>query len=204
MNGPVAKGGVGIDIFKTGVTAAVNSVVSDNAGDFTSGNLVTGGAPFDGFIAGTARNGQGQTDDGYRATFVFPPTPLAANVTGVPVLMVSGQTFALLGLIGAPSQNDVDNGALFVAVTDCANTPVPNAALSVQQGGNDVGEVFDLSVLAPEAAGLYFVFNVPAGPTVVNATFNGTSFRGHTVQSFKNENGRTSGALTTTIVRPGP
>jgi hypothetical protein len=134
---------------------------------------------------------------------VFPPTPLQSNVANVPVILVPNQLLALIGMITGP-QDDANNGLLFVAVTDCAGTPVPGAALSVKQGANEVGTQFDLSAVAPQAAGLYLVVNVPAGDTDVGATFNGQAFRSHTVKSFKNGNGVVAGATTTTTVRPGP
>ncbi|MCW5802270.1 MAG: hypothetical protein KIT31_07775 [Deltaproteobacteria bacterium] len=202
MNGPVAKGNVAIDIFKAGVANALSSVVSDGNGDFVSGALATGGQAFNGFIQGIALNGQGQPDPAYRATFVFPPTPLQTNITNVPVLMVSAQLFGQLQIVTGP-QNDAANGALFVAITDCAGTPVP-ASLSVKRGENEVGTQFDLSLLSPQAAGLFFVMNVPAGDVDVGASFDNKTFRTHTVTSFKNENGREAGAITTTVVRPGP
>jgi hypothetical protein len=190
-----------IQIFKRGTTAAVVNTTSDAAGAWMSGNITTGGVPFDGFIHSSKAT--------FRSTYVFPPQALAASVPTVPVLMTTSMLFNLIsGAVANPPQNDTANGALLIAVTDCANTPVVDATVVVKQGGNTVGQVFDLTAVSPMAAGTYFVFNVPDGPTQVSATRMGMTFLEHTVIAFKKTTavGSTDleGATTSTIVRPGP
>ena len=82
-----------------------------------------------------------------------------------------------------------------MAVTDCATTPIGGASLSIQQGGTDVGSVFDLSQLSAQAKGAYFVLNVPPGDTTVIATVGSQVYRTRTVKSFAD-------ATTTTQLLP--
>ena len=195
-----AIGTATVSTFKVGTAAAVNTVTSAANGNFTTGSLATGGVPFDGYI-------QGFKDDAanaFRNTFVFPPAPFAADAPLVPVIMVRSSLFTAIGIGAGVTQNDTENGALMLFVTDCANTPMAGATVSAKQGGNNVGTVFDLAVVSPMAAGIYVVFNVPPGDTDVSASYMGMTFPAHRVISFKNGNGITTGATTLTIVRPGP
>jgi hypothetical protein len=201
MNGLAAVADATISTFKVGTTAAVNTVTSGANGNFTTGGLATGGLPFDGYI----HSFKDDAANAFRNTFVFPPAPLAADLPVVPVIMLRSATFDLLAsVVAGVQQNDADNGALMLLVTDCANTPMAGVAPIVKQGANTVGTVFDLSSFSSMATGIYFVYNVPAGDTDVSATYMGMSFPSHRVIAFKNENGITTGATTLTIVRPGP
>lgn len=205
MSGPVALKGVTVDTFKAGTQNRVDRVVSDDTGAFTTGNIVTGGAALDGFLDASDPVGQMQATE-YRSSILFPPTPLADNTANVPVLMISAQTFALLSgpLVANVQQDDTKNGVLVVAVTDCANTPISGATLSVKQASADVGTQYDLGQLSAQAAGIFFVFNVPDGSTEIGATFDGKTFRAHNVIAFKTSNAHPTGTLSTSIVRPGP
>jgi hypothetical protein len=148
----------------------------------------------------------------YRTTFVYPPYPLAASTTGVETLIVSPSTFSELeGIAGGVTQDDTTNGVVFAAVTDCENTPLGSATLSVTTTTDtttQVGTQFNLGSLASQAAGLFVVFNVPAGAIDIGATDGSgdDSHTLHTVQAiaYANGGGVTNGSLTTTIVRPGP
>lgn len=192
--GGAALGMVDVQVFRAGTTTPLASTTSDAAGAWTSGPLATNGVPLDGSIRAAKAN--------YRTTYVFPPQALSANLPNAPVLMLASATFNLLA--GQFNQDDANNGALMIAVTDCANMPVPNAVLSVKQGGTEVGTQFSLGTLSPQAAGVYFVFNVPAGPTVVSASYMNTTFLAHTVTAFKKADMNDPGSTTATIVRPGP
>lgn len=176
----------------------LNTVTSDVNGAYTTGNLVTGGVPLDAYIEGSK--------DTLRTTFVFPPQPVSKVQPMVPVLTAAATDFAqLVGFLATNGQDDTTSGALFVLVTDCSNTPVNGATLSVKQGGNAVGDLHDLGALQAQAAGIWLAFDVPDGAVEVNATFGSTTFLAHTVRAFKqNTTDITNGSLTTTIVRPGP
>ncbi len=197
QSGLMTLSGVTVQIFKSGVAVAVDTQTSDANGNFTSGNIVTAGMPFDGYIKGSLAS--------YRTSFLYPPTPPTASVTGVPVPLFSTQNFDLLAGFAQATQDDTNNGALFLTVTDCANTPIDGATISVQQGGQDVGTQYDLGQLSQQAQGIIIVFNVPDGATDLSATYGSMTFPVHTVLAHKKPNGmNTVGTLTLTTVRPGP
>jgi hypothetical protein len=206
LMGIAALGGADINVFKVGTAAPLDTLKSDAAaGTYTTKALTTGGVPLDGYLEGghTDVNNMG-TITSYRTTYVFPPQPVSTSLPQVPILIASTQTFGQLVAVAGATQDDTKNGALFIAVTDCANKPVTGATVTAKQNNTEVGTLFDLGSLSPMAAGLYFVFNVPDGNTDVNATLGATSFLGHTVIAFKKTNNLPNGSMTTTIVRPGP
>jgi hypothetical protein len=206
LSGPSALGDAIVKAFKVGQAQPLNTVMSDTTtGDFVTGNLVTGGVPLDGYLeVSHADIVANMTTTAFRTTLLFPPQAVSKSITGAPVLIASTDTFATLSQLASQTQDDTTNGALIVAVTDCANKPVTGSMLSVKQGATDVGSVFGLESLDPRAAGLFFVFNVPDGNTDVNAKLGATTFLGHTVIAFKKGGGIVNGSITSTIVRPGP
>jgi hypothetical protein len=200
MNGTQPVPLVVVEVFKNGTVNPVATVTSDAQGAFMTGNIATGGTPLDGYIRAAKIS--------YRTTYLYPPTVVAASLTGVPAILLSNTLFGQLdGFANGGSQDDTNNGVLFFAVTDCSLTPTPitEATVKVQQNGTDVGTIFDLGQLAPQAAGTYVVFNVPDGPTQILATYNSMAFPTRTVVAHKKPNGLNSeGTVTFTTVRPGP
>ena len=171
----------------------LGQVTSGAMGAFTTAPIPTGGVPLDGYID--------VTRSGDRRTLVYPPSPLIANQSGVPVLMFNTQTFAALNALGllSPPQNDTTNGLVGIIVTDCMNTPITSGVVvSATQNNAMVGNApLDLGALDPQGAGTWLIANVPAGTTTVNATYNGTTmFRAHAVNVI-------AGTTVTTGVRPG-
>ncbi|HEY5926063.1 MAG TPA: hypothetical protein VIV11_30465 [Kofleriaceae bacterium] len=198
MNGAMPLAMVAVDVFRSSSATAIASVTSDNAGAFMTGNIATGGTPVDGYVRGAKAT--------FRTTYLYPPTVVATSLPGVPVILISNALFDALSAQIAP-QDDANNGALLVLVTDCTvpqPSPIEGATLSVQQGGSDVGTVFDLGGLAPQAAGTFFVFNVPDGATQVTASYNSMMFPTRTVVAHKKPMGmNTEATLTVVAVRPG-
>jgi hypothetical protein len=207
LSGPAALGSATVRAFKVGTVAPLDTIMSDaTTGAFTTKALTTGGVPLNAYLEGSHADVTDMMGNvtSYRTTYVFPPQAVSTSLPQVPILIASTQTFTQLSGLAGANQDDTVNGALFVAVTDCANKPVTGATLSVKQNNAAVGTIFDLGAQFPQAAGIFFVFNVPAGNTDVNATLGATDFLGHTVIAFKNGNGVVNGSMTTTIVRPGP
>jgi hypothetical protein len=193
--GLAAIGGVTVDFFKTGTATSLGTVVSDAvAGTFTSGNLATGAAPLDAYVRASLAT--------YRTTYLYPPNKVVANLAGVPVPMLSNSTFTALQALTMVTQDDNLNGALFVAITDCALMPINGATLSVKQGSTEVGTQYDLGALVAQAAGTFVVLNVPDGATDISATYNNMTFPAHTVMAHKKI--ANTGSLTASAVRPGP
>jgi hypothetical protein len=191
---------VDVAVFKTDTANALATVTSDSGGVFTTGNIATGGVPIDGYIRGM--------EPTYRSSYIYPPSVVDMSLTGVPVLLVSNQAFGFVEMIASVTQDDDNNGVLLIQVADCTTTPMPQAidgaTVMVQQSGTDVGTIFDLGALAAQAAGTFFVFNVPDGATQVLVSYNGMNFPSHTVMARKRPAGPNPEATVTVLAaRPG-
>lgn len=199
MSGPQPLADVTVDTFAVGMPNRLSRVTSDASGAFST-SVDSGGAPLDGYLRGTAPM--------YRTTLSFPASPYAQAQVPSPVLMVSNQIFELLTTqVADVQQDDTVNGAMFINIVDCAGTPIDGVDLSVAKAGVEVGEQFDLGKLAPQAAGSYFVFNVPDGDVQISAKLGSQALRPHRVTSLRGEvppgGGAPAGTITTTVVRPG-
>lgn len=164
-------------------------VTSAGGGMWSLGPISTSTNPVDGYIA--------MTKTGDRDTYEYPPQALIADLADVPVLTFNTTTFSLLSQYLQTGQQ-AGNGNLAIAVTDCANTAIDGATVTVKQGGTDVPNTtdIDLGTLSAMGAGVHAVFNVPPGDTEVNATYMGMTLHAHVVHVFAD-------STTATIVRPG-
>ncbi|HEY6039425.1 MAG TPA: hypothetical protein VIV58_34325, partial [Kofleriaceae bacterium] len=153
--------------------------------------------PLDGYIKASLAT--------YRTTYLYPPNKIIANLTGVPVPLISDANFTQLN--GFINQMDANNGLLFITVTDCANQPISGATLTSKQGNADAGSVLDVGQLSGQAAlaGLYFVSNVPDGDTTIDASYNNMTFPSRVVAAHKKPaDANAEGTMTVTVLRPGP
>lgn len=200
---------VTLDVFRNGGATSLGSATSDSTGAFATGNIDTEGTAIDGYVRAV---GALDDDDApvHRTTYLYPPTPVAASLTGVPVpLMSIAQFNGIVGQIPG-GQNDADNGVLFFAVTDCKavsgdlfdQTLVGEADVQVLQNGAAVGFKLGLSIVDPSLAGVYIVTNVPDGETEIVTKLGTMSFPMRRVVAHKEDAG--VGSITVTIVRPGP
>ena len=189
----------------TGNCVATNNLgsgSSDGSGAFSIGPFATGGTPVDGYLKITPPlTGSGSNDT---AGLEYPADPIVANLAGVPTFTATPN--AKIVLANLCGQDWSSQGALAIAVTDCANMPITdttNTTLVVQQGGSAVAgtAVINLGMLSSMAAGTYLICKVPPNAsTDVNATYMATTglktFRLHTVSIV-------AGDITATQVRPG-
>lgn len=202
LNGqtPTPVDGAAVATFKVGNATAVDNQVSAADGSFTTGNIATGAVPVDGYIKASKAT--------FRTTYLYPPSKIVANLTNVPVPMISTQTFGgLVALLtsGAVTQDDNNNGVFLIAVTDCALMPITGATLSVKQASAEVGNQYDLGDLIAAAAGTFVVLNVPDGDATVTASYNSMTFPAHVVRAYKqNTANSVPASITSTAVRPGP
>jgi hypothetical protein len=169
------------------------TATSDMTGAYTVGPITTNGAPVDAYVH--------LTHTGDRPTDEYPASPIAATLSGVPIITFQTTAFSELVTYLHITQDDA-NGNLTILVTDCAGTAIGDSAnltLSVQQNGADVPNttVLDGGQLSSMAAGIYFVFNVPPGATAVSATYKGMNLLAHTVGAVAQE-------TTATEIKPGP
>ena len=195
--GLTATDGVSVAFFKTGTATALAAVTSAGGGLFASGNIVTGGIPIDAYIRASIAAA--------RTTYLYPPNPASKSLANVPVPLVTTQTFAAVQSLSGNHQDDTVNGALLLILSDCAQTPIMGATVSVKQNNVEVGTQYDLGQLSAMAAGTIFVFNVPDGSATVTASYNAMTFPARVVVAHKATNGADGAAsITTTEVLPGP
>jgi hypothetical protein len=166
---------------------------------YQSSMLATGGTALDIYVKATKGSD--------RPTYVFPASPVVANVANIPAVMFTPGVLAGLQLIGI--NQDANKGMMLVAVTDCTSAPITDTAnltLTIKQGGQAVvgTTVFDASDLDPTLAGTFAIFNVPGGPstqapsavTEVGGMYKTKALRTHDVKVFR-------GGTTGTQLRPG-
>jgi hypothetical protein len=172
---------------KLDTTTSAAAPCGANGCEFTTAALDTGGAPLDGFIRVAKTN--------FRTSNVFPAAPLVADQPNVPGLVFSNTAFQAATIFLGVTQSAA-NGNLGLLVTDCANTPITGATVTVTQNGSPAGgEIVDASSFG-QGGGAFLVFDVPPGDTEVNAQFMGMTFRAHTVTTV-------AGQTTATQIRPG-
>lgn len=142
---------------------------------------------------------------GVRTTLVYPAAPLLASQANIPIVALSSGVMSALGV--ACGHSDTDNALIALVVTDCADDPITDAenlTITIKQNNATVSgvSVFGLGTLSAQAAGTYFVCNVPstnatfAAATTIAASYKGMPLRERTVKIL-------TGGTTATIVRPG-
>ncbi|MGE0546661.1 MAG: hypothetical protein AB7R00_06375 [Kofleriaceae bacterium] len=159
-------------------------------GTFTTDAIATQGSPpsLDAYLR--------LSKTGHRTTTIHPASPFTMDVADIPAVLLTPTAFGAGELLLGVDQNDTTNGLLALGVTDCANTPIPDATVTVTQGGNAVGQVIDAGGLGAMYGGAYLVYNVPEGATEVGAMYNGMTLRTHTINVLKAQTAATQ-------IRPG-
>lgn len=164
-------------------------------GQFTTAQIATNGTALNGYLKGTKAT--------YWDTYLYPSSPLAQSLTGVPVIMINDANVMLVETLAQTTQT-AGNGIIGVALTDCAQpipAQIPNATIEVYSGSTRVGDdTIDIGGLLgpnfPDVQGLYLIPNVPPGPVTVKATYYSHTFLENDVVSYAN-------ALTTAQIKPG-
>lgn len=168
---------------------AVAMATTDAQGNFSI-TLDTGGTALVGYLKATK--------NGFAATYVYSPDPLAANTTGIPVNMLTTGTYDTLYSL-TQVQQAANTGTIAMIVRDAANMPVAGATVSSTPAGtykyNGGNGLPNASAMMTQADGTGYVMNAPVGPITVTATKAGTTFRGFPVKAFAD-------SLTTTLVIP--
>lgn len=157
-------------------TSAIVTTTSAANGDFTA-TLTTNGAPVDSYLRSTAAT--------YWTTYLYPPTPVFMNLTGVAVVMVTDDQFSALTSF-VPVTQDQDLGWVSLLVLDCDGQPIRGATVTSTPAADDTaytgnGGIPSLTEPATRADGVAMLFNVPVGDLELSATINGMTLRTHTV-----------------------
>jgi len=146
-----------------------DSTTTDGTGAFAL-SLMTGTNPIDAYLEVSKTL--------HHSMRVYPPSPLTADLSMVPALLLSESNFQTLVMFTGATQS-TNNGTVGLAILDCNNQPIDGAVPSLAQNGSDLGITpIDGSAVQP---GLFIFFDVPPGVTTVGATFNGTALRAHDI-----------------------
>jgi len=148
------------------------------------------------------------TESGYWSTYLYPPTPVFENQTGVQVVMTTNTQAGLLqNLTGVTI--DPEKGWVSVLVLDCNGDPVEGATVTSSPAAGDTayqdaGGVPSTSASATSASGVALLFNVPVGDVELDATVSGMILRANTVQVHATNAGMSGQphAITTTVIVP--
>jgi len=167
-----------------GPDVQIGTTTSDAGGVWSLPTVPTSLVPVEGYVEATKT--------GHRTLRLYPPSPIAADIPQAPLLLIADATFAQIVQFTGNSQNAA-NGTVGLAVVDCANTPIGGATISVKQNGVEQGTPQDLSQVQQ---GLFLVFDVPPGETVVSASYMGMDLRAHTLEVL-------ASTTSTTAVKPG-
>lgn len=178
---------VNIDVFDPGGTQLATTV---SGADGTYSVMAdTGGVPVDGYLYATK--------DGLMDTYVYPPSPLAADITNATALMLKTSTFNLVTALLNTTQTP-GNGWIGVVVEDCDGNPITGATVT----SDPPGHVFynksafpDNTAHATDTDGVAYIFDLPPGDVTVDADVNGVSLREHSIEVRGD-------VITTTIVGP--
>lgn len=185
-----------IALFRAGQPVVLARTHSATNGAFATGSFATNGHAIHAYVKATKRD--------YRTAFFYPPSPFAANSTTLVVPTISDAQFATLTTLLGATQDDAHNGALVVAVLDCAGHPLLGATVTVRRGQSTVGHSHDLGTAIPALAGATLVLDVPDGMVRVSATYQNNQLPEHdvAVRAKDPECATAKGTLTSTIVIP--
>ncbi len=148
------------------------------------------------------------TASGYWSTYLYPPTPVFTDQTGVQVVMTTKTQAGLVqNLTGVTI--DPEKGWVSVLVLDCNGDPVEGATVTSSPAAGDTayqdaGGVPSTSASATSSSGVALLFNVPVGDVELNATVSGMTLRPNTVQVHATNAGMSGQphAITTTAIVP--
>lgn len=181
--------GVMLGAYKEGGTTPVATATSDAQGAFTM-TIPTGGVALQGYVQATF--------SGYVDSYLYPPTPVAADTTGVTVYMVTPDTLTLLSKNFCMSEQLTTKGAIAVEVLDASMAMVQGAVVSSQPTASkycyNSGQFPSSTATMTDTDGIGYMLNV-TGTTTVSATKSGITFMSHQVNAR-------AGALTLTIIQP--
>jgi hypothetical protein len=194
VNGTVKVNMAKIEAFEnSNETTPVATAMTNAQGNFTL-TVNTGGFALNGFIKATKTN--------LKDTYLYPTGFIAADLSGVPIQMVSPQNYDNLSVLGQGNQTP-GNAVIALQVLDGAaitSTPVAGATVATDPAGSVV-RYTAAGLPSPTATvtatdGVAFVFNVPPNINVsVSAQKSGSTFASHNMKSWPD-------ALNTTLITP--
>lgn len=186
----MALSGVTLGAYMEGASTPVATATSDAQGNFTM-TIPTNGVALQGYVKATF--------SGYMDSYLYPPTPVAADQTGVTVFMVTSDTLNLLSMTLCHDQQQTTKGVIATEVLDASMAKVAGATVASQPAAMsdcyNSGGFPSSSVHVTDTDGIGYLLNVPAGTVTVSAMKSGLTFMSHQLNAR-------AGALTLTIIQP--
>jgi hypothetical protein len=179
---------VSVQVFATSGGAALDTTTSAADGTYAL-SMATGGSPTSVYFL--------TSKTGYWDSYVYPPYPLFAQLVGIPLVSYQSTLLSTVATaFGVPQT--AGNGVMFVAVWDCASTPIAGATVSTTPSLTPHYTANNLpspTSTQTTADGNAVFLDVPPGSIVIGATVGGKTLRGHTVVVHAD-------AATLTVVMP--
>ncbi len=183
---------VTVETYKAGNATAVNTVTSDaTTGAFATGTLDTGALPYSAYLRALK--------SAFRTTYVYLPNPAIANLSQIPVPLLSNATFMQVEAALQVHQDDANKGVLLLAIADCTLKPIAGATATAHQGSTNIA-LTDLSMFLP---GTFAALNVPDGEVTVGGSYGSMTFPTVTIRAYKAPAASGEGTITSTAVVPG-
>jgi hypothetical protein len=171
-------------------TTPLATVMTNAEGEFSLTITTTGTA-----IAGYVKASKA----GLKETYLYPPGPIAADLAGAPVTMLSQQNFNFLSAI---TQGNHEDGNAFIAVVVAQGTlpnlmPVAGATIETTPAATryryNMGGSPNSMATQTGTDGVAYAFNVAPGPLTVTANKTGTTFGTTSLKGWPDQ-------ITTTLV----
>lgn len=193
--------GAAIDSFQRGTdTNPIASTTSTSGGAYTLTAANASMMPMDAYLRSVA--------SGYWTTYLYPSRPVAANQTGIQVIMTTTTQFNLLSSLASVTP-DPSKGFITLLVLDCNGDPVEGAVVSTAPATTDVvymgsGGTPSVGASATAADGIALLFNVPTDTVELRANVMSMNLRAHTVvvKPTNHEGSPGDESVMTTIIQP--
>jgi len=190
-NGTLTLSGIAKEITATGTTplpgvalTAYNASDDSMLGSATSGSdgtfsISVHASSVDGYLKATYGT--------YKTTYLYPPHPLTADYTGVPVFMLSSNTYAAANALLGNTGQGSGNGWIAMLVEDANATPVAGAAVTSTPMGTvgyngGANNLPTTNASGTGSDGIAYDVNVTAGSVTVSATKTGATFQSHSIK----------------------
>src|SRR5262249_2378697 len=151
---------VTIGAYREGESTPVATATSDSTGAYTL-TIATNGMALDGYLLGMK--------NGYKDTYLYPPTPLVADTPNATVLMLTQGNFDLAATLAGANQSS-GQGFIGIQLYDAASNPVADATISSTPAGTvryNTNGLPSRNATMSASDGIGYVFSVAPGVVTV-------------------------------------
>jgi hypothetical protein len=177
-SGQVPIAGVTLTAYKASDDSVLGTATSAADGTFT---ITVTATSIDGYLKATT---PGTGSNAYKDSYLYPPSMLTTNYTGVPVFVLKTSTYNLVNLLLMNNQS-ASNGWIAMLIQDATGAPVAGATAASTPAGrinyNDNNRP-STAAAATAADGIAYDTNVAAGTVMVSASKTGSTFVSHAIK----------------------